>query len=495
VLFAVAVAATIAATQASAERSRIAQARAVVQRALDRSAPADAQRVVAAALEATPDSPPLLELADVTLGARLDDDERRAAAERTRAADAALEAASRVRARAEALAREVEAQSARLRERDRDARPHDPLRGPEKVELARTRALLDAASIELARARGEVIAALGEGLARAPAEPRLLAERARAWAARARDLGAVARDLEIVERARAEGRARASDEAAARTELTGDAELSIETEPAGAEASIDGEPRRMLGRTPIVRARVPAGLLGVVLQHDLCREIRIDLRLQPGETASARARLPSEREIEVAEIPIPGGAVRAPPPPLALAGAGTDGATSAVLRAFSELPLRPCFVSRRLVRMSEYADFLDALPKEQAVARRPRDGQNQPLDSAALRAHGAWPVVGVTLDDGRSYAAWRASLRRASSRGGLERLPARDEVWAARARGADASSVREWTTSAVPGVGIAVDARSESGAAPPLGRDEVLPADARATNLGFRLARDLPETP
>jgi len=236
--------------------------------------------------------------------------------------------------------------------------------------------------------------------------------------------------------------------------LRGDGTLDLATTPAGAEVWLytltesdrllvpEGGVR--LGTTPLEGVRIPMGSHLAMLELPGRHTVHYPIQVSRSETVSARVTFPDPERL------LPNFAFAAAA--LALLG-GAPGAYG------EPEPVRavdvPSFALGVFpVTFSEYLEWLDSLPDDEAVTRVPRSSRDGLL--AAKEGGGRWeptvdklirgrrsrsrtavdshrlPVVGVSYDDAVAYCAALAEMT-----GLPARLPTEDE-WEMAARGVDA---------------------------------------------------------
>ncbi len=239
------------------------------------------------------------------------------------------------------------------------------------------------------------------------------------------------------------------------TLLRSDALVSIDSDPPGAMVTahrwverdrvLVPEDLGVLGRTPIVEARLAPGSYLFVLKRAGYRDVRYPALLRRGEHHDADVNLYTDAEIGEGFVYVPGGPFIA----------GGD------LRAPSSLPRGehdvPDFaISRFPVTFREYCQFLDTLDPETAEQRSPRDRRGTEGQVVRRSAAGGWepvetliegearhlfprgeghhhslPVVLVDWYDAVAYCRFRSAAERATIR-----LPTELE-WEKAARGTD----------------------------------------------------------
>jgi serine/threonine-protein kinase len=246
--------------------------------------------------------------------------------------------------------------------------------------------------------------------------------------------------------------------------LRADARFSIESEPRGAVVTaylyveqdrvLVPVEQRILGRTPIVEARLSPGSYLFVLKRAGFRDVAYPALLKRGEHHLADVNLYTEAELGPGFVYVPGGA---------FACGGDHLAPSALPRSDPELP--DYAISRYPVTFREYCAFLDALTRIDpalAVRRAPHDlrgsegyavrrgesGRWEPIETIIegdarkmfpLEEGHLWnvPVVLVDWFDAVAYCRWRTEVD-----GVQVRLPTELE-WEKAARGVD-GRVHPW---------------------------------------------------
>ena len=219
--------------------------------------------------------------------------------------------------------------------------------------------------------------------------------------------------------------------------------LTIRTDPPGAEVALYRfverdrvlvpEGGEVLGRTPLIGARLPTGRHLIELRLPDRRAVRLPVMAWHGDELTFAFDIPDDAELTDGFVFVPPGEYM------------RGGDPQAVLAHPARLTWVDAFaIARFPVTCAEYFAFLDALPPEQARARSPRDG-GRPLfePDGDGRWHlpardpdgdlwlADWPVFNVSYQDAEAYAVWR------SARDGVRyRLP-RDDEWEKAARGPD----------------------------------------------------------
>ena len=239
-------------------------------------------------------------------------------------------------------------------------------------------------------------------------------------------------------------RLRLYDDGSRAARLQRPASLTIECEPAGAEARLAPlveRDRRLvpgewqaLGSTPVDGWEIPEGRYTLEIAAEGRATARYAIRLEPGEVLELSPRLPREGDVPDGFAYVPAGPAWIGGDPLS-PGAGPRRKVDLPDFAIGIFP----------VTMAQYVGFLDDLPREQALEHVPRD----PVDDIQLfeRSEGGWtipsadahgdplerdmPVFLVRASDAIAYVTWQ------SKRDGREyRLPERDE-WEYAARSCD----------------------------------------------------------
>ncbi len=339
--------------------------------------------------------------------------------------------------RAQAAAREAEA-AARA-----EAARHDPWR-----PVAEKRPLLEARS----RAReARVQVALSFAEAAKPLEAAVIAEEENASARAA--LSALWKErLQDAERRGDESDVAYALEMIRRYhvgEWTSEGTLTLVSDPPGARGVLyryverDGvlvaEEERGLGGTPLGPVTLAAGSYLCVLRKEGFRDTRYPVRIARGGAWEGEVRLRTDDEIGDGFVYVPGGPF--------LYGEGGEAAVRSP----------PDFaIAKHPVTFREYAEFLDAMPEDEAERRKPQtpgdglyvergpEGRWRVLPALVegkarefcLNHYGEgfeWriPVMGISWDDAVAYCAWKT---RATGR--EWRLPTEEEREKA-ARGVD----------------------------------------------------------
>ncbi len=228
--------------------------------------------------------------------------------------------------------------------------------------------------------------------------------------------------------------------------IKGNGSLELHTSPGGAESIIYEyverdrimvpEWGRPIGASPVERFALPMGSYLIRIKHEGYRDVRRPLLLTRLRDAHIEVDLYTDPQIGAGFVYIPGG-------PFIFGGDTL--ATSH--RPKKMLELDDYFIGRYPVTAREYAEFLNALPAEEAVQRAPRTvGVRGPLwscdDSGRWvmperepRTKFTWhpdlPAIGLSWDDAMAYCAWRSELEQRSIT-----LPS-EEQWEKAARGVD----------------------------------------------------------
>ncbi|APR82960.1 Putative serine/threonine-protein kinase pknH [Minicystis rosea] len=242
------------------------------------------------------------------------------------------------------------------------------------------------------------------------------------------------------------------------TLLRADATISIDSDPPGAVVTaylyeqhdrvlVPAE-QRILGRTPVVEARLPPGSYLIVLRRAGYRDVSYPVVLKRGEEHDARVSLYTDAEIGEDFVYVPGGP---------FVCGGDPVAPAALSRCEPDVP--DFAIARFPVTMRQYCAFLDALDRvdpalaerrapqdkrgsEGFVVRRGADGRWEPRDviieGEARRMFPIdeghlWKVPVLLIDwfDAVAYCRWRSEQD-----GHQLRLPTELE-WEKAARGVD----------------------------------------------------------
>jgi serine/threonine protein kinase/formylglycine-generating enzyme required for sulfatase activity len=240
--------------------------------------------------------------------------------------------------------------------------------------------------------------------------------------------------------------------------LRSDALISIDTDPPGAMVTahqwverdrvLVPEEMRVLGRTPIVEARLAPGSYLFVLRRAGFRDVRYPALLRRGEHHVADVALYTDADIGDGFVYVPGGPF--------IAG-GDLRAPSSLPRGEHDLP--DFAIARFPVTFRDYCRFLDALDPELAARRAPHGRRGAEGHFVRRDAHGFWepvealiegearqmfpreeghhwnvPVTLVDWYDAAAYCRFRSAEERA-----IIRLPTELE-WEKAARGTDGRS-------------------------------------------------------
>ena len=191
--------------------------------------------------------------------------------------------------------------------------------------------------------------------------------------------------------------------------LRSDALISIDTDPPGAMVTalqwverdrvLVPEELRVLGRTPIVEARIAPGSYLFVLKRAGYRDVRYPALLRRGEHHVADVTLYTDAELGEGFVYVPGGSF--------VAG-GDPRAPASLPRC--EQDVHDFAISRFPVTFREYCRFLDTLDAETAARRAPRGRRGAEGQLVRRDADGRWEPV-ESLDRG----------------GGAPPLPARED--------------------------------------------------------------------
>jgi serine/threonine-protein kinase len=232
--------------------------------------------------------------------------------------------------------------------------------------------------------------------------------------------------------------------------LNGDGELSIDTKPAGVQAtlftyrSVDRlltpvQPK-MLGSSPIHLPKLQKGRYLLRLQAPGMSVVSVPVYIGRGEQVRLRLRLFPDHERGTGFVHVAGGPARI---------GGDDQAQLA--RPEHVVEVDDFFIQQRPVTAAEYMRFLESISEnesqEKARGHIPRAAPNGPPlwsihrdgllfsipqeDAQGNAWNSEWPVVGVSAADAEAYCEW---LNETVGPG--HRLPTEIE-WEKAARGAD----------------------------------------------------------
>ncbi|MHC5019376.1 MAG: protein kinase domain-containing protein [Planctomycetota bacterium] len=228
--------------------------------------------------------------------------------------------------------------------------------------------------------------------------------------------------------------------------IKGNGSLELATTPEGAESIIYEyverdrilvpEWGRPLGPSPVERVLLPMGSYLVRIKLDGYRDVRRPMLLTRLRDAHVAVRLYTDAQIGSDFVFIPGG-------PFIFGGDTL--ATSH--RPQKVMELDDYFIGRYPVTAREYAEFLNALPPEEAEQRAPRtvgvrgslwsrdDDGRWVMPEREPRTNFSWhwdlPAMGLSWDDALAYCNWRSELE-----GRRITLPT-EEQWEKAARGVD----------------------------------------------------------
>jgi len=315
----------------------------------------------------------------------------------------------------------------------------------EKRGLWKLREDLRKTAEEVARCRGEALAAYASALAVDP-DCRPARNALAAW--HFADFERAGRDRDAARIVECERLVRLYDDGTYAPRLGSRGTLELDSNPTGSEAELfrfvpgpDGrlvaaEPRP-LGTCPIPAGELPAGSYLVLLRKPGRREVRYPLLVARGTAHRARVNLYTDEEIGESFVYVPGG-------PFIAGGESEDH------------PLHPrveigdFFIARFEVTWAEYARFLSDLVRatgaRNAQLRVPRQADisgyfwsipegaketSVPADIVPTCA-----VMGISREDAETYCAWMNSMAREQRQGVGYRLPNAAE-WEKAARGVD----------------------------------------------------------
>ena len=371
---------------------------------------------------------------------------------RREAAQERVEEAEVAWARHQAIEGERAALLGRLQTLKETSKPWTPL--PEKAELLATRRRLGELGPDRARWLAEVHTRCDKALSHDPENAGARALLARVHYARFEE-AELARDEEA--RLFHERRVRAYDDGRYAPLLRGTGALSLRTDPPGAEVVCERYDttadlvwplveRRVLGTTPLLDVPLEQGSYLLTIRSPGKRDTRYPVFIPRGRRWDAgEAPVPLYTDAEIGD-----GCVYVPPGPFVFGG--DERSQNSPPR--SELWLEGFFLAVFPVTMGGYCEFINALhgsDPEQAWSRVPRlismagaaDGQLwvRPGEGEAYevperdkdgdRWDPRWPVLSVSWQDARAYAAWR------SQRDGGQLFLPDERQWEKGARGVD----------------------------------------------------------
>ncbi|MCC6738852.1 MAG: SUMF1/EgtB/PvdO family nonheme iron enzyme [Planctomycetia bacterium] len=188
---------------------------------------------------------------------------------------------------------------------------------------------------------------------------------------------------------------------------------------------------RLLGTTPIRGATLPIGSYRCILRPEGRPEVVLPVKIERAGRWDQGVQLPAAADV-------PPGFVFVPAGPFTFGGEAAGGGQAETLLA------RDFFVARFPVTCDEYLAFLRTLPREEALARSPREGDRRfwIMDDAGIRLPRpgedarfdwapTWPVLGISWLDALAYAGW------ASARDGRAYVLLHEEQFEKAARGVD----------------------------------------------------------
>ena len=190
---------------------------------------------------------------------------------------------------------------------------------------------------------------------------------------------------------------------------------------------------RALGHTPLAEVHLPTGRSSLEIRLPDRRPVRVPLMAWQGDASTLAVALPTDAELGADFQFVPGGHyVRGIDPEAILA------------RPSGLVDVGPFAIARFPTTCAEYFDFLNDVPRDEALRRAPRSSDQGVLVAPGLTGWRApcadvdgdewdptWPVFNISYEDAEAYAAWR------SARDGAHyRLPTEDE-WEKAARGTD----------------------------------------------------------
>ena len=189
---------------------------------------------------------------------------------------------------------------------------------------------------------------------------------------------------------------------------------------------------RSLGPTPISTA-IPTGRSTLEIRVPGRRPVLLPLQAWQGDTLDFTVAAPTEAELGPDFVFVPGGSYVC----------GTD--PEAILpRPAGRIDVPPFAIGRFPVMCGEYFEFLNSLPRAEALRHAPRSAEDGVLVAPGPQGwrfpcidvdgdpwQPDWPIFNVSYEDAEAYAHWR------SAREGVRyRLPTEDQ-WEKAARGTD----------------------------------------------------------
>ncbi|MEK7466272.1 MAG: bifunctional serine/threonine-protein kinase/formylglycine-generating enzyme family protein [Planctomycetota bacterium] len=168
-------------------------------------------------------------------------------------------------------------------------------------------------------------------------------------------------------------------------------------------------PERELGTTPVTGVVLPIGSYRCVLRPADRPEVLVPVRIERGSRWEQDVHLPAAADIPPGFRFVAGG-------PFTFGGAHAGGST------IEKLTSQDFFYGEFPVTCAEYLEFLRSLPREESIARSPREGDKRfwiqddagvrlprPGEDARFDWDPRWPILGVSWLDALAYCTWRSA--------------------------------------------------------------------------------------